>query len=803
MQIVKCKNCGAQLDITKAVGGVVECEYCHSKHTLAKSNDTNAVNFLAMGEHGLDNGKFDEAYSAFSKAANLDGNEPEAYFGMALAGNKVRYIKDVKNNCLQPICYDATNISFANDAHYKKALALAFAEQKGEYERRAKEIDYIRNEFYKLKQSGKEYDCFICVKVSGDGGHKTIDSERANDIYYHLKDKGYRPFYSEREIQNETGADYEARILYALFSSPCMLVVCSDENYLQTPWVKNEYMRFISLINDEQKEANSIAIGFFDTPIEHLPGRNGRLQGVCLKNPDAYSKIVDFVDSCAPSAKIRKLQAEEKRKAEEAELKRQLKEQAELQAKQLEEFKRSQEKAQRELQERLAALQSSADTPTNTVSVGGETNVQALLIRVNQFLDGGDFESAKKYCNKILDIAPNNGEAWLSLFMAGFGASNPSVLLRKVSESRFASSNQILQKKSEMSFTNAKKYAVNHKDLLDEIEAVLDKKYNEKLNCEQEEERQRKEAEEKQRIKEIIRRNCTINGHCLEKFSKECTLDEVAIPDSVTSIGNWAFYDCDSITSITIPDSVTNIGDKAFFGCSSLTSITIPDSVTSIGDMAFSCCSSLTSITIPSSVTSIGWGAFNSCSNLTSITVAEGNTKYHSAGNCLIETATKTLIAGCMNSVIPTDGSVWSIGSSAFDGCRNLTSITIPSSVWSIGDFAFSCCSSLTSITMPSNMRSIGTKAFCDCSSLTSITIPIGVTSIGEDAFRDCSALTSITIPSSVTSIEDKAFSGCRKLTNITFGGKKRQWRAMEKKSSWNGLEGKTVTCKNGVLIIR
>lgn len=297
MEIIKCKNCGAQLDITKANGRVVECEFCHSKHTLAKSTNEKAAEFLHMGEHGLDMCKFDDAYLAFSKAAECDKSEPEAFFGMALAQHKVQYIKDVKNDRMQPICHDVTDKLFGNNKYFQKALELATPEQRAEYARRGEEIDYIRSLFYRMKQAGIEYDCFICVKVTDDvTKRKTMDSERANDIYYHLKDRGYRPFYSEREIQNQQGADYEAQILYALFSAPCMLVVCSDESYLQTPWVKNEYTRFISLINDEQKEADSITICFFDYPVEKLPGRNGRLQGVCLKNPDAYSKIVDFVD---------------------------------------------------------------------------------------------------------------------------------------------------------------------------------------------------------------------------------------------------------------------------------------------------------------------------------------------------------------------------------------------------------------------------------------------------------------------------------------------------------------------------
>ena len=213
-----------------------------------------------------------------------------------------------------------------------------------------------------------------------------------------------------------------------------------------------------------------------------------------------------------------------------------------------------------------------------------------------------------------------------------------------------------------------------------------------------------------------------------------------AIPDSVTSIGDYAFYGCSSLTSIIIPDSVTSIGNRAFMDCTSLTSVTIPDGVTSIGDKAFSGCSSLTSITIPESVTSIGYRAFYGCSSLTSITIPNG---------------------------------VTSIGSDAFYGCSSLTSITIPNGVTSIGSDAFSGCSSLTSIIIPDSVTSIGNRAFMDCTSLTSVTIPDGVTSIGDKAFSGCSSLTSITIPESVTSIGDKAFGSCNSLKVVAFLGEK------------------------------
>ena len=185
--------------------------------------------------------------------------------------------------------------------------------------------------------------------------------------------------------------------------------------------------------------------------------------------------------------------------------------------------------------------------------------------------------------------------------------------------------------------------------------------------------------------------------------------------------------------------------------------------------------------------------------------VSEGNPVYHSAGNCLIETESKTLVVGCKNSVIPNDDSVTSIGDWAF-ARSGLTSITIPDSVTSIGEYAFYGCDSLTSVTIGNSVTSIGYQAFYDCDSLTSVyitdiaawcaidfgsneanplsyannlylngelvtdlVIPDSVTSIGSYAFYGCSSLTSITIPDSVTSIGDWAFYSCYKLTSVVF----------------------------------
>ena len=231
----------------------------------------------------------------------------------------------------------------------------------------------------------------------------------------------------------------------------------------------------------------------------------------------------------------------------------------------------------------------------------------------------------------------------------------------------------------------------------------------------------------------------------------------ITFDGDVTSIGYWAFGECESLVSIVIPDSVTSIGDYAFYNCSSLASVTIPDSVTEIGIYAFNNCSSLASVTIPDSITSIGEGAFQGCSSLASVTIPDSVT---SIGDYAF-----AYCSSLASVTIP--DSVTSIGRSAFSDCSSLASVTIPDSVTEIGSSAFTYCSSLTSVTIPYSVTSIGKSAFYGCSSLASITIPESVTSIGEHAFSGCTSLTSITIPDSVTSIGDYAFYYCPSLTSV------------------------------------
>ena len=258
-------------------------------------------------------------------------------------------------------------------------------------------------------------------------------------------------------------------------------------------------------------------------------------------------------------------------------------------------------------------------------------------------------------------------------------------------------------------------------------------------------------------------RNLYVNGELLVNL---------VVPDGVTSIGGYAFYNYTNLTSVTIPSSVTSIGKRAFSGCSGLTGVyisdvaewcgitfsspdanplslthelhsngellvnlVVPDGVTSIGHYAFYNCTNLTNVIIPNSVTNIGLQAFCNCTNLTSVTIPN---------------------------------SVTSIGSGAFSGCNGLTNVTIPSR-WALSSVFANSYTRILSVNVPSGSTSVVDGAFKGCIALENVSIPDTVTSIGDEAFYNCSSLQQLTLPDVVTSYGVNCFEGCPAYTRALY----------------------------------
>ena len=654
-----CKNCNAPLNMAEAKNGVIACSFCGSAFTLPKSDASDKVRkHLDAGETALDQCRFDDALASYTKAIEADGSEPEGYWGRALARNRVQYLRDTVNNRLQPICHEVSEESFTSDPDYKRALTLATEEQRAEYAKKGEEIDYIRSEFYALERTGLKYDCFICVKVTEEDGGHTEDSFAALKLYNALKKAGYKPFFSEEEMGERTGADYEALILYALKSAGSLLIVCSDKRYLETKWVKNEYTRYAAMLTDEEKERGSMAIVYLGKPIEKLPGIKGKLQGVDYRQFDAMDRIRAFIDS----------HDEGKRRAG-----------AERAAKEREEQERAaKEKAAAE-QSAIAAMQAELERMREALAARERGTAPAVPVTPAPAV-------------RPVPAAPKPVQTTPA----------PAVRPAETKPVPPAAAPQSLaeQLRTRPAFEIKDGVLVKYKGFSDDVvipdgvrEIGEEAFYHRKLL-------------KSVTIPKGVTKICGTDGILSRGAFTGCeNLTKVVFPAGLKEIGASAFEECKALAEIELPGGIT-LARRAFAFCTKLASVTFKGDA-DIGENAFSTGSySAADLTVTFAARAkvkIGEDAFSGRRiDSRTFTLPEGT-------ETIGEGAFSYSLPGGGRLVIP--GSVKTIGKDAFRGAY-LSAVEIRPGVERIGAGAFAA-DSLKEIVLPDSIVEIGDGAFC------------------------------------------------------------------------------------------
>lgn len=362
MSIFKCKMCGGTIEFNPG-DTVGVCDSCGTKQTLPTTNDEIITNLHNRANTLRLKCEFDKAEEIYNKILEKNPDDAEAHWGIILCKYGIEYVEDPKTYNRVPTCHRTSFDAILADEDYKAALANGDGAQRELYEEEAKKIDRIQKDILSIVHNEKPFDVFICYKETDENGNRTQDSVIANDIYHQLTQEGFKVFYAAITLEDKVGQEYEPYIFAALNSAKVMLVVGSKPEYFTAVWVKNEWSRFLKLIKTDRS----------------------KLLIPCYRNMDAYELPEEFAHLQAQDMSkigfindlvrgIRKVVADTD----------------------------SQEKAVRE-----------------SVAVNsGNANEESLLKRAFMFLEDGDWSAADEYCEKVLDIDPENARAYLGKLMA-------------------------------------------------------------------------------------------------------------------------------------------------------------------------------------------------------------------------------------------------------------------------------------------------------------------------------------------------------------------------------------------------
>ena len=361
MAVFKCKMCGGALEINNNET-VATCEYCGTQQTLPKLDDDKRANMYDRANHFRRNNEFDKAMGIYEQILNEDNTDAEAYWSLVLCRYGIEYVEDPSSHKRIPTVNRAQFTSIFDDDNYKSALQYADGYQRSIYEEEAKAINEIQKGILAISQKEEPFDVFICYKETDNNGRRTTDSVLANDLYHQLTQEGFKVFFARITLEDKLGSAYEPYIFAALNSAKVMVVLGTKPEFFKAVWVRNEWSRYLALIKQGQKKM--LIPAYKDMDPYDLPEEFSHLQAQDMSKLGFMQDLIRGIKKIAEADTLKTTVVKE------------------------------------------------------TVISGGNANTAPLLKRAFMFLEDGDWNSANEYCEKVLDIDPENASAYLGKLLS-------------------------------------------------------------------------------------------------------------------------------------------------------------------------------------------------------------------------------------------------------------------------------------------------------------------------------------------------------------------------------------------------
>lgn len=423
---MKCPCCGAEL-LFGADGITLSCEYCGHTEYWKEEKTEKVISELDRANAMRRENAFSDAIREYKLITEQNPDDAEAHWGLVISLYGIEFIKDRRTNRFIPTCHRTVRDSILENPDYLKAVECASEEQAEEYKRQAVEIDRLQKEILKLSEAEEEYDVFISFKSTDERGRITRDAQIARIIYEELTKRGIKTFFSDVTLENKLFDAFEPIIFRALFSCKFFILVGTKNEFINSPWVKNEWSRFAERMETER--LSGVACAVFDGAEVDLPDFV-RAQGIDLRRYAAGGYEMHVADA------VEKKLGRKKKSKEEEEILRQIE---------------AQKQAQRELEERLKGLQQGG---SGAPQGGASATVNSLLMRARQELEVKNWDNAKDYFGRVLDADPQNADAWWGLFLIDRGATDD-----KEAENSVGNKTQLSEVAHNRNFMSAKRYA--------------------------------------------------------------------------------------------------------------------------------------------------------------------------------------------------------------------------------------------------------------------------------------------------------------------------------------------------------